>query len=295
MTPHLPTDIYPGIPFQMVNGHLVATHAASVSAFDIGLLRGYGIFDFFPVWNGIPFFIDHYLDRFQASAAALHLQAPDSASIRQQVADLIAANELQNAGIRLVLTGGMAEDGYTPILPHTFLALASPMAAPEAPLTQNGIRLLSMPYQRFMPEVKTLNYLPGISLLPQLRAAGAHEPLFHTGTHVLETVRSNVFMVMPDGRILTPDTGILKGVTRKLVLNYVAEKYPVEERPVLLTELFEAAEVFITGSGKRILPVVKVDNTSFGDGKPGRVTKEIMDWFNSQIEASKFSSETRNL
>jgi branched-chain amino acid aminotransferase len=92
---------------------------------------------------------------------------------------------------------------------------------------------------------------------------------------VLECTTSNIFAVK-GGIIATPGDEILAGITRKSVLTLAKAHHPVEIRDLPLAELLAADEVFITGSGKGLVPVVQIDATVIGDGQPGPVTRGLM-------------------
>ena len=133
-----------------------------------------------------------------------------------------------------------------------------------------------------MPEVKTINYLMGIRLIPELKRAGALEPLYHDGRHLRESVRSNFFLVMPDDTIVTPGREILFGITRKQLLAAAEPHFAIEEREVALEELRQAREAFVTGSNKAVMPVVRIDDQVFGNGRPGPVTQRLMELFEAR-------------
>lgn len=104
---------------------------------------------------------------------------------------------------------------------------------------------------------------------------------------VYEGTVSNIFIVK-NGVLITPENGVLLGITRKHVIQIAKEKFTVEQREVKLEELLQADEVFLTAANKRIMPVVKVDDHQIGNGKPGDRTKQLMKMFDEiTIEAAK--------
>ncbi len=265
--------------FYNVNGAVVPAGEAALGVGDLSILRGYGIFDYFLVRDGHPLFFDDYLNRFLRSAQLMHLDPlPGRAELAGRIRELISLNEMKAGAIRLVMTGGYATDGYTPATPN-LLVLAHPFRRPPADYYEKGIKLITHQYLRDVPEVKTINYLTGIRLIPDLKRAGALEPLYHDGQHLRESVRSNFFLVMPDDTIVTPGRDILFGITRKQLLAAAAPHFRIEEREVALDELRQAREAFITGSNKAVMPVVRIDDQVYGDGLPGPVTRRLMELF----------------
>ena len=105
--------------------------------------------------------------------------------------------------------------------------------------------------------------------------------------HVLEATRSNFFIFRGD-TLVTPGTGILVGITRNVVLGLARGRFPVEERPILLDELHQADEAFITSSSKEIMPVVQINDVTIGNGKAGPRTYEMEQRFIEMVERGAF-------
>lgn len=260
-----------------LNGELTPVSETKIHVSDLGLLRGYGIFDFFLVEQSVPLFVEDYIERFFNSAAQLQLKMPfTEEEAHRQILDLIRVNHLNNAALRLLLTGGYALDGITPSRPN-FVIMVHPYPTYPAALYREGARLIVDEYQRFLPNVKTINYLNSILLQPKMKAAGAVDVLYHEDGLLSETSRSNFFLVTADQTVVTTPGGVLPGITRMKVLELAQGRFRVEERPIHLDELKLAAETFITGSTKKVMPVVKIDDLVIGNRKVGPVTAALMD------------------
>jgi branched-chain amino acid aminotransferase len=261
-----------------VNGQILPASEAKLMITDLALLRGFGIFDFFRTSNGKPFLMSHYLDRFFASARLMDLQIPYSRSrIEETVLDLIKRNGLKDAGIRMVLTGGYASDGYTPNLPNFFI-LIEEIHYPDPTYYENGIKLITFEHQREWSEIKSINYLTPIKIRKQIIQKNGYDVLYYHNSNFLEVSRSNFFIIR-DGVLITPGKNVLHGVTRKTVIELSKQIMKVEERDIPLIELASAEEVFLTGTTKRILPITMVDNQAIADGKPGSMTKKLINQF----------------
>jgi branched-chain amino acid aminotransferase len=139
-------------------------------------------------------------------------------------------------------------------------------------------------YQRLLPTTKTINYVAGINLLPQMQATGTEDLLFHFGGYISETTRANFFIVKEDDTIVTAGEAILEGVTRKHTLLIARRHYKVEERALALDELQTAKEAFLTSTTKRVMPVVKVGDTTIGNGKPGEVSRRLFELLKKEEE-----------
>jgi branched-chain amino acid aminotransferase len=265
-----------------INNKFLDFSEARLHISDLGLQRGYSIFDYFlEVDNRIPFF-DDYLDRFYNSAKLLNLEVPlNREMMKEKIVYLLRQNNFGTSGIKLLLTGGYSEDLYSPSSPN-FIILNLELKGGRAEEEKRGKgeegKLILLDYVRHLPEVKTTFYLPSIALFPKMKEAGAIEVLYHHHGLISETTRANFFMIK-DGSLITPASGILKGITRKYVLQVSREMMPVEEREVRLEELWNCDEAFITGTSKHVLPIVEVEGRMIGNGKPGELTRSISDDF----------------
>ncbi|MES2795795.1 MAG: aminotransferase class IV [Bacteroidota bacterium] len=258
-----------------LNGLYLPENEANIHITDLGLLRGYGIFDFFRAVDGKVLFIEDHLDRFEFSASQFQLKIPYSREkLKEIVQELIVLNKASLLGIKMILTGGYSEDGYSPTTPN-FLIIAKPFAFMEKP---NGMHLMSLEHLRELPEIKSLNYMVPILNRSKMIEMGADDYLYHKNGYISELSRSNVFLVI-NQKIITPSTNILKGVTRKHILKIASYNWLVEEREVSLGEAFSADEIFTTGSTKKVMPITKLDNQPVGNGKIGKITTELSELF----------------
>ncbi len=272
------------IKYYSINGELVPKAQASLGVTDLAIQRGYGLFDYFVVKKGQPVFFEDYLDRVEQSAKWLHLALPVTREVlREQVMRLIRANGEQEAGIKIILTGGYADDGYSPEKSNLVILEMPPPTYPASKF-ELGVKLMLYEHHRTFPSTKSINYIVGIYLLPQQRAAGAEDVLFHSGGHIYETTRANFFIVTQDGIIVTAGEGILHGVTRKKLLEVASHHYAIEERRPTLAELTTAKEAFITSSTRLLMPVVQVDDVTIGSGKPGPVAQHLLALMKEEVE-----------
>src|SRR5450759_1287243 len=122
------------------NGHIVPADQAAVSPFDIGLLRGYAVFDLLRTVGGRPFLLAEHLKRLRASAAHLGLAVPATdGEISAVIDELLALNGHAEAAVRLVLTGGVSPDGMTfDASTPTFMILTHELHEPPVKLYETG-------------------------------------------------------------------------------------------------------------------------------------------------------------
>lgn len=271
-------------PLAYVDGTFVPAANACVPIEDLGLQRGYGIFDYLRVSGTVPLFLHDHLDRFLRSAEMMRLPlAHDRQGLERIVHEVIDSEVLTVSGIRILLTGGPSSDGYTISAPR-LAVIRQPLSAPPGQLPATGIGLCSYGYQRQLSSVKTTDYLMAVWLQPWLKERGGDDILYHDGGLVRECPRSNIFLVDEVGALVTPKEGMLAGITRKQVIA-VAEQagIPSVQRDVRLDEVHRAREVFITSSTRRIVPVRQIDDHLFTSRGP--VTQMLWDAFLAHEQA----------
>ncbi len=247
-----------------INGTFIDSTAASIPVNDLGLQRGYGVFDFLRVKEHQPLFLQQHIDRLYRSLAHMRLQLSHSKEeLIAIIHSLIHQNQLPHSGIRITVTGGASPDGYTPVEPHLII-VQQPITAPPDTILTSPYALVTHAYRRQLPEVKTTDYLMAIWLQPWVKEQGAQDVLYHSDGYVSECPRSNFFIITQDNILVTPNEGMLKGVTRANILSVAKEIMQVEERPVHLDDIRSAKEAFVSSSTKRIIPVSVVDQIHFG-------------------------------
>ena len=269
-----------------VNGRYAAAGEAHLSPYDLAVLRGFAVFDYLRVYGGVPFHLDRYLARFVRSVSGMKVPLVESAGeIEEIIRRLIVENGGGDFAVRLLATGGIANDGFSPPARGSLMVLFEP--APEPPLKAgDGITLIQSEHLREFPEFKTTGYLKAVSLHPRMIAAGASEMLYTWNGKVLECARSN-FFIFKDQTLITPRELILHGVTRGVTLELAAGLFEVEVRPLAVSELAGATEAFITGTSPKITPVVKIEDYVIGNGRPGpntlRLREKFLEYFAQQL------------
>jgi len=267
-------------PFVYLNGRIVPAEQACVSLFDIGLLRGYAVFDLLRTVKGRPFLLREHLLRLRASAAELGLSVPASdEEIAEAIDDLLTRNDHTEATVRLVLTGGSSPDGMTfdPETP-TFYILTHELHLPPAELYESGGRLLTHAHRREVPSAKTTNYITMLQHRKRTADAGALDLIYHDGERVSEAASASVYVVR-GATIYAPVSGVLWGTVGSLVLEWARERFDVVKADISLVDLLSADEVFLTSTTRGVVPIVQIDEHDIGGGTVGPVTQVLMNGF----------------
>jgi D-alanine transaminase/branched-chain amino acid aminotransferase len=263
---------------------MVPVDKAVINVKDLGFLRSYSIFDFFRIYKGKPVFIEDHLARFEKSAKSLGLTIPYAkAELTQKIIALAQINDLDKGGIKLVLTGGYSTDGFSPATPNLVMLASYLPTYPDTYYTK-GVKLMSYQYVRETPYTKSTNYLIPIKIQQEIKEAEAFDVLYHDGTNISESARSNFFIINEEDTIITPKKDALEGITRKHVLEVAQKHFKVEIRPISLKEAMKAKEAFMTSSTKGIMPVRQVDFWRINKGIIGPVTKQLGALFQQHIE-----------
>ncbi len=261
------------------NNQFMPFSEASLPLNDLGFQRGYGIFDFLRVVGTTPLYINDHLDRFYYSADEMRLPVPHTKEALQTIIrQLITSNGLAHSGIRIMLSGGSSQDGYSIVEPNLVI-VQSPLTPPPGTVLLPGYTIVTYPHQRQMPHVKTTDYLMAIWLQPWVKEQGADEVLYHNHGIVSEFPRANFFMVTDEQTLVTPANHILKGVTRKQIIELAKAKgITVLEKDISLTDIHSATEAFIASSTKRVIPIRQLDEKIFAPYTSESLTAKIFGW-----------------
>ena len=268
-----------------VDGEFVEADEARLPIGDLAILRGFGVFDYLRTYDHVPFMLKEHIERLQRSAQQIDLHLPWSldeiASIVEETND---RNGLPNAGIRIIVSGGESHSFMLPEDKSALSVLIHPITKPAGSSLTEGASTVTTKMGRFMPTVKSLNYMGAIMAVREAAKTGAFEAVYRTADDtVTEGTRSNLFIIK-DGRIITPKDDVLPGITRMAVLKAVDGKYEVELRAVGYDELLNADEVFHTSTTQGVIPVVKVDGNTIGNGRTGECTLDIAELFHAYVE-----------
>jgi branched-chain amino acid aminotransferase len=261
--------------FCYLNGKIIPVEKATLPILDISIIRSFAVFDSMLAAGTQILHGEEHFKRFYNSAKQLGLIIPLSKNdLHKEVVKLVKKNGYKYSKVRIVITGGIVQNGIEPDAKHpNFFINAEPFSKLPEAVYENGVSLISVDYQRPLANVKSTNYMLAVSMQKIRKQKKAFEILYTFDGKIYEGSTSNFFLVK-GSKLITAKDGILKGITRNFVLKH-AKKLGliIEERDVKVSELKTADEAFITGSYKGIVPVIKVDSVTIANGKPGHAAQ----------------------
>jgi aminodeoxychorismate lyase len=251
-----------------LNGEFLPEEEAHVSIFDRGFLYGDGLFETMRVFAGQPFRWEQHLARLNRGADFLRIRMPFTApSQREFAAALIKRNSMPDCIVRITLSRGVGERGYSPQGADSPTFLMTLHSAPSLDLrTQPRLRIvqssLRLPSANPLAAFKTTNKLPQILARAEADALGAAEALLlNERGEMVEATASNLFWI-ENGTVCTPGlaTGALPGITREMVLELSNRlNVRVREMSAPVEELRCAQGVFLTNSATGIVEAGELD------------------------------------
>jgi len=267
-----------------LDGKWTEDSQAKISVLDLSVLRGFGIFDFLRTYGKNPFMLDAHIDRFFNSARLMGMSLVYSKEeIIKIVEEGIQKSGFEHTNIKLIQTGGVSPDGFTPAKKQTCFIYFYEAHEYPTEMYGKGVILKTSTLMRQMPLAKTINYAASITEVQKAQVLGAVDILHTDSTgNIYEGTRSNFFGVK-NGTLITANKGILEGITRKVILEIAQElSIPVKYEYVNVSELSKLDEAFFSNSSHEIVPVVKIDEAKIGNGLVGSITQELMKAFHAK-------------
>jgi len=281
-----------------IDGKYYPKSQAKISVFDHGLLYGDGIFEGIRAYGGVVFKLKEHIDRLYSSAHMIMLQIPATKEeIIKTVLETLRKNSLKDAYIRLVVTRGTGDLGLNPkkCPKATVIVITDTISLHKSEAKEQGVTAMISwvkrdPVDATSHEIKSLNYLNSILAKIEANIAGVDEAIcLDKNGFICEGVAENVFIVK-NAKLFTPPsyTGALSGITAAETMKLARKLgYDTKEKNITPYELFNADEVFFTGTAAEIVPVRELNKRTIGDGRPGQITKKLMEEFAKLVQDPK--------
>jgi branched-chain amino acid aminotransferase len=276
--------------FASINGEIVPLEEARVPVLDNGFVFGDSVYEVVRTYGGRPFESGRHFRRLRASADRLGIPVPmTNDDLLAQVRALLARAGDTESYIRIVVTRGVGNSSYDfdAVVGPTVVMIQRPLIPPAPRYYDEGVRVSAVGIRRNHPQsldpaIKSSNLLNNILAVREAKARGADEAvLLNLDGFVAEGASTNVF-VAKGGIVRTPplSAGILGGITREVVLELVASLgIPCREEALELGDLLAADEGFLSSTTREVIPVRQVDDSVVGDGRPGPITRRVMEAF----------------
>ena len=275
-----------------VNGHITGERDAVVSVFDHGLLYGEGIYETLRTYHGRPFLYDRHMRRLRNSARMIVLDLPfTDTEMASRIRETMAASDLESAEahIRVLVTRGVGELSYdpraTPI--PSIIIIVKPQVDPTSDEYARGVRVVIVDVVRNHPEtvnpmIKSNNLLNSALCAQQAIRRGGFEGIMRNYRGELSECSTANLFIVKEGVALTPplECGLLPGITREFLFD-VGKEIGIDVREQVLRDddLFSADEAFLTSTTREAVPIVTVDDRTIGSGRPGPVTRTLLEGF----------------
>lgn len=270
-----------------LNGDLVPGSEARIPVNDRGFLFGDGVYEVTPAYRGTFFHMDRHLERLRAGLDALRIER-EVADVPEIHRRLLEENDLQGAEVSIVYL--QVTRGVAPRTHHfppgdvepTVYAYAGSYHRPSRDRWEEGWRAVTVPDRRWARvDIKSIALLPNVLAQQAAVDHGVKDAVLVKDGVALEGSHNNLFFVFDDTVVTHPASHeILHGITREVVLELARERgFRVRERAVPVEEMFEADELFFTGTTTEVRPCVEVDGRTIGDGTVGPVSRALFDAF----------------
>jgi len=280
-----------------IDGKYHDQNNAKISVFDHGLLYGDGIFEGIRAYNGRVFKLTEHIDRLFCSAKAILLKIPLShGEIVGAVVETCRRNKIRDGYVRLLVTRGAGTLGLNPnrCKNPSIIIIADKIQLYPAGLYERGMEIITVPTTRNLhsalnPAIKSLNYLNNILAKIEANNAGCEEAIMLNAEGYVSECTGDNIVILKAGQMLTPplSAGALYGITRGVVIELAREEgLTVAEPNLTRYDLFNADECFLTGTGAELIPIVKIDGRVIGAGKPGPITRRLVDKYHALTNVS---------
>lgn len=274
-----------------VNGTYRPHGQAVVHIEDRGFQFADGVYEVWAVFDGRLADFEGHMTRLKRSLTELKIDIPMSdAALSRVLAETIRRNRVRNGLVYLQVTRGTAPRDHAfprDVAPSVVVTAKSVDPSRNEALAKKGAAAVSQPDLRWgRCDIKTVSLLPNVLAKQAARESGAYECLMYDEMGlVTEGSSTNVWIVDEDGRLRTRDTqaNILKGITRTALMQLIKDEgVEIEERAFTVEEAKRAREVFVTAASTFVMPIVSLDGTKIGSGKPGPVATRLRETYLEQ-------------
>ncbi|MBC8242031.1 MAG: D-amino-acid transaminase [Alphaproteobacteria bacterium] len=264
-----------------VNGRYLPHGAATVHIEDRGYQFSDGVYEVIAVRNGVLIDGEWHMERLQRSLSELQIRMPmAAAALNVVLRETARRNRFREGIVYLQISRGVARRDHpfpSPDTPPALVVTARRTPPMSARVIAEGVGVISQPDIRWdRCDIKSISLLPNVLVKQAARVQGAFEAWqVDQDGFVTEGASTNAWIINSEGHLITRpvENAILNGITRRRLIALArAQDMTVEERPFTLAEAKSAREAFLTSTTAFVLPVVRIDETVLGNGRPGSHT-----------------------
>lgn len=264
------------------NGKLLPLKDANVSLEDIAYQYGFGVYETLKVRNKIVYFVDEHIKRLMQSANTIGIEHKlTNKSIEKYIKEIVLKNKIENSNLKILLVGGKTKDES-----NLYIIPLAPLY-PDKKLYSKGATTMSIQYERFLPNAKTLSMLPSYIYYTKAKKLGHYDVLYTDKKgNILEGSRTNFFAIKGKTIVTPPKAKVLEGVTRQTVI-IAAKKngFTVKEGDISIKDLGKYEGAFLTSTSSKIIPLVKVNSFEYKEVSGN--LKELMKIYDNFLDDSK--------
>ncbi|MFN3872660.1 MAG: aminotransferase class IV [Ignavibacterium sp.] len=267
------------------NGSYLPVDKISISPFDRGFLFSDGVYEALRTYNRKLFMLQNHLDRLRYSIEQTNINFTEFDKLEEIIFTCAEKNNItKDYSAYIQITRGISfprTHHYNEHIKSNLFVFTTELKNRKQELTNGVSIILERDIRWNRCDIKSVSLLPNVMANQNAFINGCYEAVFYRDTFITEGSHTNFFAVK-DGKVITAPLSnfILNGVTRNIVFKLCNENnIPIEESYILLADVFNYDEFFLTGTLTEITPVVKIDNNIIGNGSPGLLTKKIQKLF----------------
>lgn len=277
-----------------INGKWMDEKKAKISVLDNAFLYGDGFYDTMRTYNGKVLELELHLKRLFHSAEVMNIELPwTEKQLRNWIQGTADRNKAKTARVRITVSRGCNTFDFTCTKEPMAVVTCEPLVLNPKDYTV-GVSVVTMKLHRVLPEIKTVGLTHMVMAYKDLFPKGIYEALMVSNNGNIPEGASTNLMIVKNGKLITPKSGMLPGLTRKRIM-ILAKKMgiPVIQKNFKLTTLNSADEIFLTNRPREVIPVAKLNGKKVGTGKPGPLTKKLMaayqDYIRDYLDSTKGS------
>lgn len=269
-----------------INGKWMDDKKAKISVLDNAFLYGDGFYDTMRTYNGKVLELELHVQRVYHSAQVMNIELPwTEKQLRNWIQGTADRNKAKSARVRITISRGNNGFDFTKTKSPLAVVTCEPLVLNSKDYTE-GVSAVTMRLQRILPEIKTVGLTHMVIAYKELFPKRIYEALMINPDGNIPEGASTNLMIVRNGKIITPKTGMLPGLTRKRIM-ILAKKLgiPVVQKNFKLATLKSANEIFLTNRPREVIPVTRLNGKKVGNGKPGKITQQLMAAYQGYIKS----------